>query len=49
VTDLPAGERPAALRLTGELDLSRPRRVHVANVGGAGMSAVASLLAVSGH
>jgi UDP-N-acetylmuramate--alanine ligase len=49
VTDLPAGERPAALRLTGELDLSRPRRVHVANVGGAGMSAVASLLAESGH
>jgi UDP-N-acetylmuramate--alanine ligase len=40
---------PAAERLGGTLDLSRPRRVHVANVGGAGMSAVATLLAESGH
>ena len=39
----------AAGRLAGTLDLSRPRRVHVANVGGAGMSAVAALLAESGH
>jgi UDP-N-acetylmuramate--alanine ligase len=31
------------------LDLSRPRRVHVTNVGGAGMSAVATLLAEMGH
>jgi len=31
------------------LDLSRPRRLHVTNVGGAGMSAVATLLAESGH
>ena len=31
------------------LDLSAPRRVHVTNVGGAGMSAVATLLAESGH
>ena len=37
-----AGEGPA-------LDLSAPRRVHVTNVGGAGMSAVATLLAESGH
>jgi UDP-N-acetylmuramate--alanine ligase len=49
VTDLPTAERPPALRLGGSLDLSRPRRVHVANVGGAGMSAVATLLAESGH
>jgi hypothetical protein len=28
-----------------ELDLTRPRRIHVCNVGGAGMSAVATLLA----
>ncbi len=31
------------------LDLSRPRRIHVLNVGGAGMSAVATLLAEMGH
>jgi UDP-N-acetylmuramate--alanine ligase len=31
------------------LDLSAPRRLHVTNVGGAGMSAVATLLAESGH
>ncbi|MDP1819545.1 MAG: UDP-N-acetylmuramate--L-alanine ligase [Acidimicrobiales bacterium] len=31
------------------LDLSRPRRLHVTNVGGAGMSAVATLLAEMGH
>ena len=31
------------------VDLGRPRRVHVANVGGAGMSAVATLLAEMGH
>ena len=49
MTDLPATERPAALRVGGTLDLSQPRRVHVANVGGAGMSAVATLLAESGH
>jgi UDP-N-acetylmuramate--alanine ligase len=40
---------PAAERLAGAIDLSHPRRVHVANVGGAGMSAVATLLAESGH
>jgi UDP-N-acetylmuramate--alanine ligase len=34
---------------TPVLDLSAPRRVHVTNVGGAGMSAVATLLAESGH
>jgi UDP-N-acetylmuramate--alanine ligase len=48
VTD-PATTRPAALRPGGTLDLSHPRRIHVANVGGAGMSAVATLLAESGH
>jgi UDP-N-acetylmuramate--alanine ligase len=32
-----------------ELDLSRPRRLHVCNVGGAGMSAVATLLVEMGH
>ena len=31
------------------LDLSVPRRLHVTNVGGAGMSAVATLLAEMGH
>ncbi len=31
------------------LDLGRPRRLHVTNVGGAGMSAVATLLAQMGH
>jgi len=42
-------DAPAALRVAGSIDLSHPRRVHVANVGGAGMSAVAALLAESGH
>lgn len=31
------------------VDLSRPRRIHVVNVGGAGMSAIATLLAQMGH
>jgi UDP-N-acetylmuramate--alanine ligase len=31
------------------LDLSGPRRLHVTNIGGAGMSAVATLLAEMGH
>jgi len=31
------------------LDLSHPRRIHITNVGGAGMSAVAVLLAQMGH
>src|SRR5580658_3244696 len=30
-------------------DLSRPRRVHVVGAGGAGMSAIASVLAAMGH
>jgi UDP-N-acetylmuramate--alanine ligase len=30
-------------------DLSRPRRIHVVGVGGAGMSAIASVLAAMGH
>jgi UDP-N-acetylmuramate--alanine ligase len=48
VTDAPVVV-PPALRLAGSLDLSHPRHVHVTNVGGAGMSAVAALLAQSGH
>jgi len=32
-----------------EVDLSRPRRVHVVGAGGAGMSAIASVLAAMGH
>jgi len=42
-------EVPAAVRDPATLDLSRSRRLHVTNVGGAGMSAVATLLAESGH
>ena len=49
MTELPTAPQPAALRGSATLDLSRPRRVHVANVGGAGMSAVATLLVESGH
>jgi len=41
--------REAAVRSPDALDLSRPRRVHLTNVGGAGMSAVATLLAEGGH
>nr|MCS5679476.1 Mur ligase domain-containing protein [Acidimicrobiales bacterium] len=33
----------------GVLDLSVPRRVHVVGVGGAGMSAIAEVLAAMGH
>ena len=43
------GNRLRGPRAAPTLDLSRPRRMHVANVGGAGMSAVATLLAESGH
>ncbi len=32
-----------------ELDLRDPRRIHITNIGGAGMSAVATLLAEMGH
>ena len=39
-----SGRRPDS-----PLDLSAPRQVHVVNVGGAGMSAVATLLAEMGH
>ena len=42
-------DAPATGHATETIDLARPRRVHVANVGGAGMSAVAVLLAESGH
>ena len=31
------------------IDLSRPRRIHIVGVGGAGMSAIASVLASMGH
>ena len=37
------------MRAEGVPDLSAPRRVHVVNVGGAGMSAVATVLAQMGH
>jgi UDP-N-acetylmuramate--alanine ligase len=40
---------PGAAGTSDLLDLARPRRLHVANVGGAGMSAVATLLAEMGH
>ncbi len=33
----------------GTFDLARPRRVHVVAIGGAGMSAIATLLAQGGH
>lgn len=32
-----------------ELDLSRPRRIHIVGVGGTGMSAIATALAAMGH
>jgi UDP-N-acetylmuramate--alanine ligase len=35
--------------MTGFIDLSRPRRIHIVGVGGAGMSAIASVLASMGH
>src|SRR3954464_10820656 len=34
---------------TTPVDLSRPRRIHVVGVGGAGMGAIASVLAAMGH
>jgi UDP-N-acetylmuramate--alanine ligase len=36
-------------RGAGALDLGRPRRIHVIGVGGAGMSAIATVLARMGH
>ena len=35
--------------MTGTVDLSTPRRIHVVGVGGAGMSAIAGVLARMGH
>ena len=35
--------------VNGRLDLSRPTRVHVVGVGGAGMSGIAAVLAAMGH
>ncbi|MHB8328908.1 MAG: UDP-N-acetylmuramate--L-alanine ligase [Acidimicrobiales bacterium] len=35
--------------MTELFDLSRPRRIHVVGIGGAGMSAIASVLAAMGH
>ena len=35
--------------MTEPLDLGSPRRLHITNIGGAGMSAVATLLAEMGH
>jgi UDP-N-acetylmuramate--alanine ligase len=35
--------------VTEVVDLSRPRRIHIVGVGGAGMSAIASVLAAMGH
>lgn len=35
--------------MSGVVDLARPRRVHVVGVGGAGMSAIAAVLAAMGH
>ncbi|MBV9253173.1 MAG: UDP-N-acetylmuramate--L-alanine ligase [Actinobacteria bacterium] len=32
-----------------ELDLARPQRIHIVGIGGAGMSAIASVLAAMGH
>ena len=32
-----------------ELDLSRPQRIHIVGIGGAGMSAIATVLAAMGH
>ena len=32
-----------------ELDLRRPLRIHIVGVGGAGMSAIAEVLAGQGH
>jgi UDP-N-acetylmuramate--alanine ligase len=51
VAEVTTAARTAAAAAEGAalLDLSRLRRVHVTNVGGAGMSAVATLLAESGH
>jgi UDP-N-acetylmuramate--alanine ligase len=41
MTDLPSG--------VAALDLSRPQRFHIVGIGGAGMSAIATVLAAMGH
>ena len=46
--DLP-GVRPGDVPGDLAIDLSRPRRLHVVGVGGAGMSAIATVLAAMGH
>ena len=44
-----AGHRATAGGGSVPLDLSRPRRIHLVGIGGAGMSAYASVLAAMGH
>ena len=44
----PAQHRASATQ-AGVLDLGRPRRIHVVGIGGAGMSAIAEVLATMGH
>jgi UDP-N-acetylmuramate--alanine ligase len=43
------GASDDAVIVVPSLDLSRPRRIHIVGVGGAGMSAIALLLARMGH
>jgi UDP-N-acetylmuramate--alanine ligase len=53
--DASVGEAPATVaaaaiaEAAGRLDLSTPRVVHVVGIGGAGMSAIAEVLAAMGH
>src|SRR4051812_8318972 len=46
---MPRTPSPRSSRSTPVVDLSRPRRVHIVGVGGAGMSAIASVLSSMGH
>jgi UDP-N-acetylmuramate--alanine ligase len=48
VTGAPPGPAPAS-QPARALDLSRPQRIHVVGIGGAGMSAIAWVLAAMGH
>jgi UDP-N-acetylmuramate--alanine ligase len=45
----PAGRVSPEADRTAALDLGRPRRIHVVGVGGAGMSAIATVLVAMGH
>jgi len=49
MSDTNPAEQPVIDLALADVDLSRPRRIHIVGVGGAGMSAIAEILTTLGH